>query len=283
MLFMVRPDVKAIHRLADVLEKIGVDADELLDQKLPARDLASLRAMNDGELQAHLAGLRQFARRVQSLEMAIVAKLGQARERSRLAALSDWRLRPILMLFTAGTQAFADRLMDEANNADRAFDGSGQTFVYLRSRGVISESAASYDGSTDLLATDGFRLMGVLRLRDLLERCETTLNALDAHYDLYEYDDNDVVEIVEPNRAPIEELPERPVAAGGPDVNWGDVAVVVDDATAITAEPSESEIAAAQADSEAGLRSLSERLADLKAEPATEQSAEPTGKGAIAS
>lgn len=269
MLFMVRPDVKAIHRLADLLETIGVTSDELLDLKLPARDLASIRSMDDTEIQSQLAELRKFVGRVRSLELAIVAKLSQARERSRQAARTDWRLRPILMLFTAGTQAFADRWQAEAGDPDRGFDGADQIFLYLRSRGLVGLAASHYDGSTELLVTDGFRLMGVLQMRDLLERCEATLNALDAHYDLYEFAEDEAEDIVESASAPPQVTVAPPAPAADATVNWGD-AKLAEPPPGAEVSPSESAIAAANAASEAGLKSLTERLADMKAEPAAE-------------
>ena len=300
MLFMVRPDVKSVHLLADLLETIGVTADELLDQKLAGRDLAGIRAMSDVEVQDQLVVLRRFVGRVRELELAIVAKLNQARERSRQVARTDWRLRPIMMLFASGTQAFADQFTAEAQNSGREFEGAHQIFPFLRSRGLLSDLATHYDGSAELLVTDSFRLLGAMRLRDLLERCEATLNTLDAHYDLFETAEDEAEEITEsvtsrtaetaPVPAPIAEAPEVFRAA----VNWGADIPTLTGALPPVAEPQaavaleaapdavvsqeavapvqqgEAEIAAAQEASEAGLKALSERLADMKAAPAAE-------------
>ena len=267
MLFMVRPDVKSIHRLADLLETIGVTADEMLEQKLPARDLAAIRAMSDAQLQDQLGELRQFIGRVRGLELAVIAKLTQAREKSRIAARTDWRLRPILMLFTAGTQGFADRFQAEANQPDRGFDGDGRGFGYLKSRGLLGEAAVSYDGSAELQVTDSFRLMGVLQLRDLLERCEATLNALDAHYDLYEIAEDGTEDMVETS-SDTPAATESTAKPQGEAVNWGTDVAAAASAVAIEEQAAEAAaIAAAQAEVEAGLKSLAERLADLKEEP----------------
>ena len=289
MLFMVRPDTKSVHSLADLLETMEVTADELMDLKFDAHDLAAIRAMSDGDVQARLAALREFVGRLRSLELAIVAKLTQARQMARAVARSDWRLRPIMMLFTSGTQAFTDLFEAESNAIDRAFDGSSQVFPYLRSRGLISPLTEHYDGSAELLVTDSFRLLGVMQLRDLLERCEATLNALDAHYDLFDLEDYAAedeavasVTIREQLDPPALETPatETIQATADQAINWGtDVAqaAVTPETPAVaneaqpsstsTQQPAEAEIVAAHEASEASLKGLTERLAELKAEP----------------
>jgi hypothetical protein len=311
MLFMVRPDTKSVHHLADLLETIEVTADELMDLRFAAHDLAAIRVMNDIQIEAQLAALRAFVARVRELEMSVVAKLTQAREKARAAARADWRLRPIMMLFTSGTQAFADHFEAEADPAEQAFHGANQIFPYLRSRGLVSPLTTHYDGTAELLVTDSFRLLGAMPLRDLLERVEATLNAVDAHYDLYDLENDEAEEaavaIVSETNALVAEAAEKPVEAvavvaiaPGPGVpvaiNFGEELATETAATAATvltplasadgaplsadgevkpAEPAAAEIAAAHDASEAGLKGLTARLAEMKAEePAFEKPAE---------
>jgi len=278
MLFMVRPDTKSVHLLASLLETIEVRADELLDLKFGAHDLSAIRAMSDEEVGAHLAALRGFIGKVRSLELEIIAKLGQAREKARSVSRTDWRLRPIVMLFTSGTQAFADLFASQAAPADQAFDGESQIFPYLRSRGLVSPLTTNYDGTSELLVTDSFRLLGAMTLRDLLERSEATLNALDAHYDLYDLED-DAAEEAATSSAPPVAVPAASVVdfgtalASAPATETATPAIVP-----AHPEPAPADIAQAQAASEIGLQGLTQRLAELK----DETEGAPAGKQASA-
>ena len=290
MFFLTRPDTQAVHLLADLLETIEVTADELLDQKLAGQDLAAIRAMSDVEVETQLTKLRNFVGRIRELELGIVAKLGQARDKARAVSRSDWRLRPIMMLFTSGTQGFADYLDAEDSPAQREFNGANQTFPFLRSRGLVSPQTISYDGSVELIVTDSFRLLGAMPLRDLRERCEATLNALDAHYDLYVLEDDAAEEAAvlgapiqgeretavavaiepaaafAPEHATMLEAEKAPISVVTAEPSPPEQATVASQVEAPKETPSETEIAAAQMASEAGLKGLTERLADLQAD-----------------
>ena len=237
MLFIARPDVKSVHALADLLETMEVAADEMLDQRLAPRDAA---ATDDAAITSHLAALRQFAARVRELELVIAVKLGQARDRARQVSRSDWRLRPIMMLFTTGTQGLADQLAAHADRDSIRFDAGDQIFPFLRSRELVPPLSTHYDGSTELLVTDSYRMLGLSKLRDLLENCEATLNALDSHYDLYDWQEDaeetseDCEEVVaalpegQPASVPEPAVAPEPVpapaasAAEIPATNWGE-------------------------------------------------------------
>ena len=325
MLFMARPDSKSVHALADLLEMIEVAADELLDQKLAPRDGA---ANDDTALESYLAGLRQFSNRVRGLELTIVAKLEQARARARAVARTDWRLRPIMAMFTSGTQGYANHLAAHTDRDAVRFNAGDQIFPFLRSRELVPPLSTHYDGGTELLVTDSYRLLGLIKLRDLLENCEAALNALDAHYDLYDWqaDAEDAADDIEeaavelqPETAKLElegaaasevviQVAEPEVTPAPAATNWGEsiepaaaltAAVVVEDVPASTsvepdsmpapvvepaaetvavaqtettvAEPSPDQIEAVRQEGEQSLKTLTERLADMKAdvEPAT--------------
>ena len=372
MLFMVRPDTKSAHLLADLLETIEVTADELMDQRLGALDKAGPAEDGDTAVQNRLAALRKFVRLVRELELSLLGKLEQARVRASTVARGDWRLRPIMSMFTSGTQALADHIASPAGRAAMRFDGSNEVVPFLRSRELLAPMAKHYDGAAEILVTDSFRLLGLIKLSDLLQRCEVALNALDAHYDLYEWPAEDAPDAEEAAAvalvaAPVLEAAAEPeasvvmaaapiaVVAEGPapvafepapaaepatetePTNWGTAlaataapdmpagaqevapaapAVVVappaeplapepqiaqQTAAAVSAapepelaatlaaaaeatpalpepaprEPTAQEIAIAEAASEDGLKSLSERLWELKQADAAEQSPEP--------
>jgi len=297
MLFMVRQDTKSIMQLADVLETIEVTADELLDQRFAPQEIELGGLDGDAALQARLAALRAFVRQVRDLELRLLTKLEQARVRARTVARSDWRLRPILSLFTSGTQPLADHIASPQGREAMRFDGGDQVFPFLRSRELLAPMAEHYDGAGDLLVTDSFRLLGLIKLRDLLERCEVALNALDAHYDLYDWPAEDVLdqeEVVtelhriaaseaaatgtaEPAGTPIvlvapvvlDADAATPVATdAAPATNWGAALPAAETPPAPAAPVAETSNtdaqAVAEADAEDGLKSLSERLSELR-------------------
>ena len=334
MLFMARPDSKSVHALADLLEMIEVAADELLDQKLAPRDGA---ANGDAELESYLASLRQFSNRVRSLELTIVAKLEQARARARAVARTDWRLRPIMAMFTSGTQGYADHLAAHNDRDAVRFNAGDQIFPFLRSRELVPPLSTHYDGGTELLVTDSYRLLGLIKLRDLLENCEAALNALDAHYDLYDWqtdaedaaDDTEEAAVeLRPDTAKLElvvaaareaaiPVPEAEATPAPAATNWGEsiepvaaltAEVVVEDVPAsasaepeavpalvvepaqapagvaqtetTVAEPSPDHIEAVRREGEQSLKTLTERLADMKA--AAEPAAGPEAADTVA-
>ena len=296
MLFMVRQDTKSVMLLADILETIEVTADELLDQRFAPLELEIAGADGDVLVQHRLAALRAYVRQVRTLELTLLTKLEQARVRARTVARSDWRLRPIMSLFTSGTQALADHIGSAQGREAMRFDGGGEAFPFLRSRELLAPMAEHYDGTAELLVTDSFRLLGLIKLRDLMERCEVALNALDAHYDLYQWpseetsDQEEIVtelQIVAKPAAPVvvafepegdasataaavSATPPALTAAAAPAdaLNWGEVIAVAaapaEAAAPVTAEPSKEAIAVAEAEAEDSLKSLSERLAELR-------------------
>lgn len=296
MLFMVRQDTKSVMLLADILETIEVTADELLDQRFAPLELETAAADGDALVQLRLTALRAFVRQVRDLELTLLTKLEQARVRARTVARSDWRLRPIMSLFTSGTQALADHIASPQGREAMRFDGGAEVFPFLRSRELLAPMAEHYDGTAELLVTDSFRLLGLIKLRDLMERCEVALNALDAHYDLYQWpseETSDQEEIVTelqvvatpatavvvpfereessasaPAAAVMAALPAQTAAAAPGAMNWGEVipvaAAPAETAAPVAAQPSKEAIAVAEAEAEDGLKSLSERLAELR-------------------
>ena len=259
MLFMARPDLQSVHTLADTLESVEVTADELMDRKLPGTRGTPPTEITETTIQDRLAAQRAFVTDVRRLELTLVTKLEQARVRAGVLARSDWRLRPIMTMFTAGTQSLADHITSPEGRAAMRFDGGMEPFAFLKNRALLPEGAGDFDGADQIRVTETFRVLGLATLGEVMQRCEATLNALDAQYDLYEWDEAEQAKA--PPQPVVTEVPAPVVAeaaAVGTATNWGEPA-------AATAEPSPDEIAKANAESEEALKSLSERLAELKA------------------
>lgn len=274
MLFLVRPDVKSIHLLADLLEMIQVSIDEMLDQRLAPAAVAVPGADGDSVWQ-HLAAQRDFVDRLRALEVSIIAKLEQARTRARSVSRTDWRLRPLMVLFNSSTQAFADQIAALGDSTADSFDRGDQTLLFLRSREIVAPNAMSVAADAELVVTESYRLCGVLRLRELLEKCESTLNALDAHYDLFEWDEEDGEEATGLEQPVALAASADPATVAGqvtgnveaePAIGELPVEVPVD--LAPTAQPT-SPKAAAEVEDEGGEEAVIELTATAAASPAT--------------
>jgi hypothetical protein len=192
MLFLVKPDIKSVHLLADLLETIQVTIDEMMELRPePAKTGGTSEAFGANDpVYRRAAAIRDFVERLSTHELAILCKLEQARVRARRVSRTDWRLRSLMTLFLTGTQMLADRLPTLATPTADAFNRGDLAFTFLKARGLLAADCTALDTAPDLTVTDAYRLCGLIALKDLLDHCESTLNAIDAQYDLYQWNDD---------------------------------------------------------------------------------------------
>ncbi len=174
----------AVHLLADLLEALEQACADLLAASHQP-DLTQPGNHADVIL-VRSADVRDFIDTLEAHELAIIAKLDRARLWAGLVGRSDERLRRFANLFHAGTSGLADLMPRLADPAETLFHGGGQQLPFLMSRGLISDARATADGSLPILIDEHYLLCGIAPLGDLANLCTSTLNALDAHYDLYE-------------------------------------------------------------------------------------------------
>jgi hypothetical protein len=193
-----QPDsqLTAINLLADLLEALERACDEFMqDGHEPAeRDDA-----NSAEaILADLAAVHQMVDRLTAHELAIAAKLGQARHWAAAVANGDVRLKTIAGMFHAGTNALADQLPKQIDPSQEIFNNGGQVLPFLMSRGIISDARATCDGTVPIVIDETYMLSGVAPLGALVDLVSATLNALDAHYPIYELDESQLIQTVAP-------------------------------------------------------------------------------------
>lgn len=184
MLLAAKPDLLAVQLLADQLEALQQSCDRLGELHFAGSD--GHQGDDAEDVLDRLAALGDFVGRLETAELAIVTKLAQARLWAGAVAKSDIRLRTFAGLFHAGTQALADQIDGLAEPSQSLFDGAACPALFLRQRDLLPQSGALADGSQPIAIDGSYRLCGVTEIGDLVDLCQATLNALDAHYGIYE-------------------------------------------------------------------------------------------------
>jgi hypothetical protein len=176
--------LNAVHLLADLLEALETAIADLLAEGWEPSP--QIRENDPNVIVGRLAGVRDLIDRLETHELAIVAKLDRARIWSGLVGRSDDRLRRIAALFHSGTNGLVDLLPRLTDPVDDIFHSGGQQLNFLMARGLIQDARATADGSLPIHIDENYLLCGALPLGDLLTLCTSTLNALDAFYGIYE-------------------------------------------------------------------------------------------------
>ncbi|MEZ5774238.1 MAG: hypothetical protein R3D33_05915 [Hyphomicrobiaceae bacterium] len=216
-LFNRKPDIEAVHLLADHLEAVLNLAEEMRRYGFAPRDAAGLTAV---ETMAELARLDDFVARLEDIEMAMLAKIGHARRSATRLARADQRLQPFAQLFSAGTQALIDAVPRITDPSEDHFNHRGQALVFLKQRNLIEDDRGNLDGVGELRVASDFRVIGFVTLETLAELCNSCLTALDTHYGLYEREDEPPATAIAPAPAGTSEAagPIVAVTAAAPDL-----------------------------------------------------------------
>lgn len=144
--------------------------------------------------------VRSFVEQVRRLELAIVARVMQARARVReLPADAPTRL--LADLFLGGTATLEDALAEMADATAHDFDTGDSALEYLRERGFVDNEAAALNLFAGLTVGDQFRLAGRIELGPLLDLVSAFLDVMADHYDLFAADEAPSAD----ERVPLEE------------------------------------------------------------------------------
>ncbi len=201
-LFRAKPDIDAVHLLADHLEAVLGLTDELKACSYVPH-AASLEA-SSAQILDDLARLSTFVERLQTIELAIATKLGHARKSADRLARSDAKLKPFAMLFLAGTAALSEALPRITDPSEDIFNHSDQPITFLKRRAMLLPERGTIEGIASLRPDGGYLLLSLVALGALVELIETSLTTLDTHYGIYELET--AAELV---AEPAEPLPDR--------------------------------------------------------------------------
>ena len=166
----------SVYLLGDHLDAALAMGEDMLTERLALLD--PLTAPGHRAVQEFLAGVR-------CLELAMTARLLEARKRADTLKRCESRLRPLLALFLAGTQPLVDAAAALGDNSVRDFDTGATVSAFLRGRGLIAPDAAGLERLESLAVTEGYLVAGTIPLGALLDLIATTLDTLDSLFDLF--------------------------------------------------------------------------------------------------
>lgn len=172
-----------LYLLADHLDAALAAGEDLLACTLTVG--APHSGMAPDDIRAEQAELRTFMERVRGLEMALVARVLQARRRAtELPRIDDAHVL-MLNLLLAGTEGLGAAVREVGDRVEQQFlTGTGH-LAYLRSRGFLQPEAACLGAIADLRVTEAFLVYGRLPLGGLLDLVAAFLDKLDLVFDLY--------------------------------------------------------------------------------------------------
>jgi len=129
--------------------------------------------------------ITEFLRNVRTLELAMTARLLQARRRAQDMKRGESRLRPMILLFVAGTAPLMDAAAELGDTSAHDFETGDVASAFLRSRGLIARDAAGLNGLGELTVSEDYQVAGRIRLGTLLDLVATFLDSLELLFDLY--------------------------------------------------------------------------------------------------
>lgn len=172
-----------IYLLGDHLDASLAMGEDLLTEKVVLAEPAEGRDME--RLARQNQEIREFLRTVRTLELALIARLLQARKRAEELRRREIRLKPLITLFVAGTAPLVDAAAEMGDTSARDFDTGDTAMAFLRSRGLIARDAAGLERLIQLAIGEEYLVAGRIRLGTLLDLVATFLDTLDLLFDLY--------------------------------------------------------------------------------------------------
>jgi hypothetical protein len=176
----------SIYLLGDHLDASLAMGEDLLAEKLALLD--AVETPSRGHLLRQNRALNQFLATVRCLELAMIARLLEARRRAEELKRSEGRLRPLAALLAAGTAPLVDAVAELGDTSTRDFDTGDTACAFLRSRNMIARDAAGFAGMAQLAVSEDYLVAGRVRLGTLLDLIAAFLDALDDQFDLYPED-----------------------------------------------------------------------------------------------
>ncbi|HWB43824.1 MAG TPA: hypothetical protein VG900_00115 [Hyphomicrobiaceae bacterium] len=173
----------SLYLLTDHLDAALAMGEDLLTEKVALADpTQQITTPRIARLNRELA---DFIAAVHALELAMTARLLQARKRAEELKTREPRLRPLISLFVAGTGALAAAAAELGDTRSREFETGDTQTSFLRSRGLLARDVAGLERLTQLAVSEDYLVAGRVRLGTLLDLTATFLDTLDLLYDLY--------------------------------------------------------------------------------------------------
>jgi hypothetical protein len=174
----------SIYLLSDHLDASLAMGEDLLTERITLAGAAEPMSLQ--HLLRQNRELGEFLARVRALELAMTARLLQARRRAEELRKVETRLKPLISLFVAGTAPLVDAAAELGDTTTQDFDTGNTASAFLRSRGLIASDEAGLQPSSRLAVTEDYLVAARIRLGTLLDLVATALDTLDNLYDLYQ-------------------------------------------------------------------------------------------------
>lgn len=181
------PDISTIYRLADQLDATLAIGEDLL------RLTVDVAAPGPGDANAAIVqrheAIADFARAARALELAMTARLLQARARAVEIRDTHQRFSLLIGLFIGGTAPLADAAAGLNGGlgdvSASALAGGPDIHQFLQSRAVIDATVRSLAQVTTLACREDYLLAAQIHLGTLLDMIAQFLDSLDLAFDLY--------------------------------------------------------------------------------------------------
>jgi hypothetical protein len=177
------PEHPGIYLLCDHLDAALALGEDLLTEKLALLDAAEVPTRR--HLLRHNRDLNALLARVRALELAMTARLLEARKRAVEVKRREGRLRPLVALFVGGTAPLVDAALELGDTATRDFETGDTASAFLRSRNLIAPDAAGCERLAELAVSEDYLVAGRIRLGTLLDLIAGFLDALDGQFAPY--------------------------------------------------------------------------------------------------
>lgn len=177
----------SVTLLADHLDSILAMGEDLLvlRQTLDRRPPGDPRPVSMHALVVAQRALGDFVRQVRTLELAMTARLVQARKLALDFKRSYPAMARIAGLFHAGTAIIEDAVDASRSALADRFDTGEAAMDFLRSRAIIDADAPGLAGLDAVYVSEDVLLLGRLRLGTTMDLVARFLDTLDAAFDLY--------------------------------------------------------------------------------------------------
>jgi len=199
------PEHPSVYLLCDHLDAALAMGEDLLAERLALLDAVEVPTRS--HLLRHSRALHEFLAHVYALELAMTARLLEARKRAVELKRREGRLRPFIALYVAGTAPLVDAALELGDAAARDFETGDTASAFLRARGLIAADAAGFERLAELVVSEDYLVTGRIRLGTLLDLIAGFLDALDGLFELYPEEAAGAPRI--PAQAPLPRGPQR--------------------------------------------------------------------------
>jgi hypothetical protein len=181
------PDITPIYTLADHLDAALAMAEDLLLKSFVCAPLKPGDA--NAEIALRQMRLSEFANSVRALELALTARVLQARGRALPLKLKHPQFAPLIGLFIGGTAALADAAANRDGGLGdlslHALASGPAVWGFFTTRHVVMGPGVSFSSITHVRISEDYLVAGLIHLGALMDLVAQFLESLELAFALY--------------------------------------------------------------------------------------------------